>query len=97
MSGYDLEMIKFVQPTWSSEYYPENIADGIVYHGDWYVYHIKVINNGAGDALNAHVTDTFPAGVTAYWSENIPDGVTFVPPLLDGAGSFTWDIERLNV
>ncbi len=47
VSGYDLEMIKFVQPTWSSEYYPENIADGIVYHGDWYVYHIKVVNNGA--------------------------------------------------
>lgn len=27
----------------------------------------------------------------------MPDGVIFTPSLIDGALSFTWDIERLNV
>lgn len=101
VSGYDLVMDKFVQPTWPANTYPDNIAYGEVYDGDWFVYHIEVSNNGPFVASGIIVSDPLPLGVTAFRQENPQapmSGLTFLPPNGDdpafpGATSFIWEIQ----
>jgi uncharacterized repeat protein (TIGR01451 family) len=111
VSGYDLDIDKTILTSgqYVSEYAPEYNTyapyakeHGQVLTGNWYIYRVKVTNNGAGDAYDVKVDDTLPEGVTAFWME--PEArmslfggpVTFTPdiPL---AKSFTWVIAFLWV
>lgn len=70
VSGYDLQMTKFVYQTRPASTYPDNISYGEVFDGDRFVYHIEVTNNGPFIASGVIVTDPLPLGVTAFWQEN---------------------------